>query len=501
MSRTQQSWPRIVIIGGGFGGIAVALELKRQGIESFTVLEAEAGPGGTWWVNTYPGSEVDLVSSLYSLAALNHNWTRTHATQPEILQYIEDVVDRFDLRRHFRFNTRVRDVVWSEVEQQYHLTTEDGQESTAQIVVSAVGTLSDPKPLDWPGVDSFRGRILHSQRWDHSLDLTGKRVAVIGVGSTASQIVPAIAPIVERLTIFQREPGWVLPKNARDYTPREMRTYSSIWRRRWRRLKGFVRIEWAHQHNHVAVIGSKRAVKAERAARAYIGRVFADRPDLKEKVTPKYVFSGKRRVVSDDYYPALLRDNVELVDEPVAAFTETGIVTADGNEHPVDVVVAAIGYKASEYLSSIQVTGRDGLRLRDVWKEAAYAFYGLAVPGFPNLFIVYGPNTNGGGPITTMMERQADFIAAEVKRIARRHYTAVEVSSEATEEFRAWMQNRLKDTAWARGNNYFKAPNGQIVTQWLDGSVYYGWLIRSKRKKAMIGTRGARKARTPEADG
>lgn len=487
--RTPQATPRIIIIGGGFGGIALGVKLRQAGIRDFTILEADAGPGGTWWSNDYPGAEVDVHSAIYSYSFKSHNWTRTHAGQPELLEYIKDVVREFGLEPHFRYSTRVTDVRWDEAAQLHHVRTADGVEIDAHIVVSAVGMLSDPKYPDWPGLDLFQGRVLHSSHWDHDLDLKGKTVGIVGVGSTSVQIIPTIAPDVQNLYVFQREPGWVLPKGARDFTSAEKAIYAHPLQRAWRRLKLFARSEWLHTWSPVYVARSKRSERAKQISLAYIDRVFADRPDLKDAVTPRYTFSGKRRVLSDDYYPTLLRDNVELVTGGVERMTETAVVTADGREVPVDVLITATGFKASEYLSSLNVSGRSGLVLSEVWNDGAFAFLGVAVPGFPNFYMMYGPNTNGGAPITAMLERQAEFIVADVRRMIRHGFASIEVKSVASARYQKWIQGRMRGTAWLEGNNYFKGPKGQIVTQWRDGSVVYSLLLKSLRVLSSKGRR------------
>jgi len=486
---------KVLIIGGGFGGIAMGVRLKRSGIDDFVILEQNAGPGGTWWSNDYPNSEVDVVSSIYSYSFKLGRFSRTHAGQAELLEYIKETVDEFGLTPHFRYNTRVDAVVWDDARQSYTVTTRDGRAIEAKYVVSAVGMLSDPRPPSWPGTETFEGRLMHSSQWDHSLDLSDKTVGVIGVGSTGAQIIPGIAPKARELKVFMREPGWVLPKHARDYTSEELRKNRSRLRRRLRRNIDMVRNDWHHTYHPIYLAGSKRNVEYERVARRYLDEVFKDRPDLKEAMTPTYQFSAKRRVVSDDFLQALTLPNVELITGGVVALTKTGVVSGDGRETPVDVLVYATGFKASQYLSSLKVSGRDGALLSDVWKDGAFAFLGITVPRFPNFFIMYGPNTNGGAPITRMLELQARFIAAEIRRAERHGWTSIEVTQEASDRYQVWIQRRMEGTAWQYGNNYFKAPNGKIVTQWRDGAALYSWLLRTKRLR---GSRG-RKVRVEPA--
>ncbi|MCU1513873.1 MAG: Alpha/beta hydrolase protein [Microbacteriaceae bacterium] len=467
----------------------MGVKLTKAGIADFTIFEAHGGPGGTWWANDYPGAEVDVDSSIYSFSFNSHNWSRTHAGQAELLEYIKQTVDDFDLAPHFRYNTRISDVIWDDAAQLYTITTQSGEAQEFEIVVSAVGMLSDPKHPAWAGLEEFAGERFHTSQWRHDLDLAGKRVAIVGVGSTSVQIIPKIAPMVEQLYVVQREPGWVLPKHARDLTAEERLVFDSPIRRAWRRLKVMSRSEWQHTWQPIYVVGNARSERARSASLAFIDRVFADRPDLKAAVTPTYTFSAKRRVAADDYYPTLLRDNVELVTARVARVTPAGIVTDDGREVPIDVLITATGFKASQYLSSLNVIGRDGAVLAETWKLGAAAFLGISVPKFPNLFIMYGPNTNGGGPITSMLELQSAYIVAEIRRMMRRSYTSLEVKPEVNARYQRWIQGRMTGTAWLEGKNYFTGPQGQVVTQWRDGAVLYSFMLRTRRRTASIARR------------
>jgi len=472
---------KVLVVGGGFGGIAMGVRLKRSGIDDFVILEQNPGPGGTWWTNDYPNAEVDVSSSIYSYSFRPGSFSRTHAGQVELLEYITSTVDEFGLAPHFRYNTRVESVAWDGARERYVVATRQGQTIDAKFVVSAVGMLSDPKRPTWPGVEMFEGRLMHSSEWDHSLALSDKTVGVVGVGSTGAQIIPGVAPRVRELKVFMREPGWVLPKHARDYTPEELRKNRSRLRRRLRRTLDMVRSDWHHIYHPIYMAGSKRNLEFERIAVRYLDEVFKDRPDLREAMTPKYQFSAKRRVVSDDFLQALTLPNVELVTGGVVALTKTGVVTGDGRETEVDVLVHATGFKAADYLSSLKVTGRYGADLHEVWGDAAFAFLGITVPQFPNFFIMYGPNTNGGAPITRMLELQARFIAAEIRRAERQGWTSIEVRKRASDRYQVWIQRRMEGTAWQSGNNYFKAPNGKIVTQWRDSSALYSWMLATKR--------------------
>lgn len=484
--------PRVVVVGAGFGGVTMAVKLKKAGFHDFVVLEAEDGPGGVWQVNDYPGAEVDVHSAVYSLPYRDHIWSRTHARQPELLKYIDETLDLFDVRSHFRFGVRVREIRWDDARQMHTVTTADGERLEAHVVVSAVGMLSDPKDLPWPGAEDFEGRIFHTQRWPKDLDLSGKRVAVVGVGASAAQIIPSIAEEVKQLYVFQREPGWVLPKSGHDFDEKQLKDLQNPFKRRSRRLKMLVKNEWAYLRNPVYEVGSKRNLAGKDAALRYLDSLFHDRPDLIEALTPSYPFSGKRRILSDEFLPAFKRENVELVPHGVQSLTTTGIADATGTEREVDVVVAAIGYKASSYLSSLRVSGRGGRDLHEVWRDGAYAFLGVAVPAFPNLYMLYGPNTNGAAPITWMHERQASYVVQNLKRMQKSGVTSIEVKPSWTMRYNEWLQRRLSTTAWVQGNNYFKGPKGQIVTQWRDGLLIYSLMLKLFRRPASVEFRGGR---------
>lgn len=469
----------IAIVGAGFGGIAAAAALRRAGHGDLTIYEASSGVGGTWFDNVYPGAATDAASHLYSYSYAPHDWARTHVGQGEIRRYLEDVVDRLDLRRLIRLSTRVADVAWDEARQGYHVTTAEGESRIFDVVVSAVGLFAKPRWPTWPGLESFGGPVVHTARWK-PVDLAGKRVAVVGTGSSAAQVVPALAPDVAHLTLFQRQPGWLLPKQDREFSPWERRLLRFWPLRKLYRLKLYLAQERREWNGAFFKPGSASNTQARDAALAYIREVFADRPDLAAAVTPDYPFAGKRAVVSSDFFPALKRPNVSLVPKAVTACTPGGVVDTDGVEHAADAIVLCTGFEVTEYLSTLPVKGRDGRTLSQAWKGEPQAFLGLMVPGFPNFFMLYGPNTNGGFIISNL-ERQAAFMAAEVSRIARLGQPRVEVSTAATERYNAWLQGRMAGTAFGEGQNYFKSASGRIVTQWPDNATQYAWRLSTLR--------------------
>ena len=487
--------PRVAIIGAGFGGIAAGVKLKLAGIDTFRIFEKSTGLGGAWWDNTYPGAAVDTPSHLYSYSFKDYDWTCTHASRAEILKYLEEVVDEFELRPHFSFGVPVQEAAWDETTHKYCIRTGDGQSSWFNVVISAVGLLNVPFYPDWPGLDTFEGPHFHTARWEHEHDLSGKRVAVVGTGSSAAQVVPAIAPIVDRLYVFQREPGWILPKGARDFTPAERQGFKRPMAQKIKRFQLF----W--QADSDAVNLKRDGSREYRAAReqciAFIGAVFAGRPDLRLAVTPTYGFWGKRPVRDDEFYPALLRDNVELVPRAVTRLTKTGIVDSLGEEHPVDVVIMATGFHAPNFLATLEVVGRNGRRLHDFWKDDPRAFLGLTVPSFPNFYILYGPNTNGG-LVPFNLERQSEFAVRNIKRMITKGVTSIEVRESLMNVYDRWLQSRIQRVSvWSTTKNYFKSASGRVVTNWPERASLYWMMLRTLR----VLSSSAERARVPKTIG
>ena len=470
--------PRVVIVGAGFGGIAAGVKLLDAGIRTFTIYESSLGIGGTWWDNTYPGAEVDVGSQLYCFSFKPYAWTRTHARQAELQKYLEETVDEFGLRPHLRLGVTVESATWDDERHFWSVALDDGTVDECQVLVSGVGFLNVPRYPDWPGLDEFTGPKFHTARWEHEHDLSGKVVAVVGTGSTATQIVPAIQPIVRQLYVFQREPGWVLPKGERDLTDDERAAFANSWRRRRERLRLRYLLEKNVWRGKLFRPGTKVNAAREQVCRKYIARQFADHPDLQEAVTPHYPYPGKRPIFASTFYPALKKDNVELVPKAVASVTRTGIVDSDGVERPVDVVVMATGFQPANYLARLRVVGRGGRTLQEHWAGEPRAFLGITVPGFPNFFMLYGPGTNGG-EIVTMLEAQAAYAVRAVKRMMRQRVTAIEVKPTFEERWYRWLQSKMEGTSWTMSRNYFTSPTGKVVTQWPYGNLVYAVLTRA----------------------
>ena len=492
--------PSVAVVGAGFGGIAVGVALKRQGVKRFTIYERSPAAGGTWHDNVYPGAEVDTPSILYSFSFMPWNWSRTHVGREELQGYIEAVVDRYDLREHIRFECGVSSAEWQEYAQRYRLELSSGQTEYANVVVTATGLLNDPKYPTWPGLESFKGPSFHTSRWEPGHDTAGKTIAVVGSGSSATQAVPELAKTAKKVLMFQREPGWIAPKSGREYTDAERRALGSALAQRIVRRKMLFGRERFQFGSAAFREGTPRNLAAEAASRAYIMNVLGDRPDLVEAVTPSYPYGGKRVILGDTLYPALLRENVQLIPKAVERITATGVVDIDGVEHSADWLVLATGFK-STFLTTLDVKGVDGRSIHEVWKGEPEAFLGLMVPNFPNFFMIYGPNTNGGA-IVSNLELQAKYVVSAVRHLIRSRATAVEVKPRATAIFNRMLQHRLQGTLYQTfANNYYKSASGKVVTQWPDGLIPYAVLTKLFRRSVWNTRRVVLSSREPEPSG
>lgn len=462
MTRT----PSVGIIGAGPGGLALGILLKRNGFTDFTIFDREDGVGGTWRINTYPGLACDVKSHLYSYSFdLNPHWSRLWAAQPEILAYFERCADRYGLGPHLQLGTEISSARWEADPGQWWLTTADGRRYRFDIVVSAVGLFNRPVLPDLVEEQPFTGTVMHSARWDHSVPLAGARIAVLGTGSTAAQLVPELAKVAEKVYTVQRSPTWILPKPDRCYTARERWVLAHVpfapklYRARL----------WLRSEANISVIenGSAKTSEFTAVARKLLDTVVADER-LRADLTPDHPLGCKRLVFSSDYLPALSQGNVEVVASPAKTLRARSLVTADGTECEVDIVVCATGYAAADYLGQIEVVGEAGATLREVWRDGASAYLGMAVPGFPNFFMLYGPNTNvGSNSVIFVLEAQARYLVRALKHLRRKHKSYIAVRPAAMADYLAKIDRWMQGTVWTtRCSNYFRAANGRVVTQW-----------------------------------
>jgi cation diffusion facilitator CzcD-associated flavoprotein CzcO len=465
---------RVAVIGAGFSGIAAGIALKRQGITDFTIFDSAPGVGGTWRHNRYPGAEVDLESASYSFSYAPADWSRTHASRGELQGYLERVVNAFGLRSHLALNETVRSVTWLDDRGEYEIASSPGApHGPFHVVISAVGFLSVPRiPALAREGTGFGGVICHTAGWPDGLDLTGKRVGVLGTGSSAVQVVAEAAKCAAEVKVFQREPNWLLPKGSRDFSPSERRMNRRPLVRWWRRFNLYLRYDLRQLRMSHARRDGWVNRRRRRASEMFLADSLARRPELRRLLTPTFPFEGKRTVLSDTYYQTLLQPHVALVPHGVKGLSATGVIDENGDRHDLDVVVLATGFDAANYLSSLKVIGLGGRQLHEVWAGAPRAFLGMMVPGFPNFFMMYGPNTNSV-PLISFYEAQARFAARAIRRLASRSAHDVQVSPAVAGLYDRWLQRALKRTVWADTDSYFRSPTGRVVSQWpFNASLY-----------------------------
>jgi cation diffusion facilitator CzcD-associated flavoprotein CzcO len=457
---------RIAIVGAGFSGIGMSARLLQEGIDDFVVLERAQELGGTWRDNTYPGCQCDIPSVLYSYSfAPNPNWSRLYPLQSEIRQYLRDCAERFGVIPHIRFGTDGEGAEWDDDERHWRIQTSDG-EMTADVLIGGMGGLTEPSLPDIPGLDSFDGTMFHSARWDHDHDLAGERVGVIGTGASAVQFVPKIQPRVGSLTVFQRTPSWVLPDPDRRMT----RAEKLLFRRlpvTQRALRAF--IYGMHETTVLGTIVDRRLSEGfERIGRAHLRRQVAD-PELRAKLTPGYTLGCKRITMSNSYYPALTQPNSELVTEPISEVRAGGIVTADGVEHELDTIILGTGFKVFDSPGMARIRGRDGLTLDEAWKGSPRAYLGTAIAGFPNLFLLVGPNSAGGyNSIIFTSEAHINYVIRCLQEMDANGLDSVEVRPEVYDRYNAETDRRLADSVWNAGGcqSWYLDSNGRNGVWW-----------------------------------
>lgn len=478
MSEAARAGPRVAVIGAGFAGIGAGIRLKALGVDDLVIFERSDGVGGTWRDNVYPGAACDIPSHLYSYSFdLNPDWTHVYSPQVEIRAYLEGCADRYGLRPHLRLGTEVLDATLDEASGTWRLRTSDGDEHVADVVISAVGILREPAHPRIEGLGRFAGAQMHTARWDPGVTVAGRRVGVIGTGASAVQVVPAIADEAERLTVFQRSAPWVVPRGDRAYSERA--------RRAFRTVPGATRATRATTYLlHEARLlgfrpGSKAAALAERGSLAHLHRQVTD-PDLRRRLTPDYPIGCKRILVSDDYWATLAREDVDLVTDPVAEVTPAGVRTGAGEHLDLDVLVHATGFKVRDMLSPLTVIGRGGVDLEDAWRPRPSAYLGMSVPDFPNLFVLYGPNTNlGHNSIIFMLEAQLHHVAGAVRRLQRPDVAMVEVRRDTMRAFEDEVDRRNDTMAWNAGcGSWYVDEGGHNFTMWPGTTLAYWWRTR-----------------------
>jgi cation diffusion facilitator CzcD-associated flavoprotein CzcO len=462
---------RVVVVGAGFSGIGMAARLRSMGMEDFVVLDRGNDLGGTWRDNSYPGCCCDVPSNLYSYSfALNPDWSRSFPPQGEIWDYLRACVDRFDVGGHLRLGQAVDEARWDDESKHWLVRATGGQEYRAPVLVWATGPLSEPTIPDFPGLADFRGKVFHSAHWEHGFDLSGKRVCVVGTGASAVQFVPQIAPLVERLYLHQRTPPFVVPRRDR--------AVPSLRKQAYRGLPALQRLSrlriYAIFESLLSVFvgrGKRRKAAVRKAALDHLARQVPDEA-LRRTLTPHYEPGCKRLLLSDDYYPALNRPNVEVVDSAVASFTAHAVVGQDGISRPADVVIMGTGFEAAEPPYAEHIVGRDGARLSEVWKaHGTEAYVGCTVTGFPNLFLMIGPNsTLAHNSMIYMIESHMNYIASALAFMARPGVRTVEVKPSVQRRYNERLQSRLVHSVWVEGGcgSWYLDHRGRNTTLWPD---------------------------------
>ncbi|MFI1017457.1 flavin-containing monooxygenase [Streptomyces sp. NPDC020965] len=467
MSRREHEHVRVAVIGSGFGGLGAAVRLRREGITDFVVLERADAVGGTWRDNSYPGCACDVPSHLYSFSfAPNPDWPRTFSGQRHIRAYLEHVTDTFRLRPHIRLNHEVRMMTWDSDELRWTIETSQGS-LTADVVVSATGPLSDPKIPDIPGLADFPGKVFHSARWDHDYELRGKRVAVIGTGASAIQIVPAIQPEVGKLTLFQRTPPWVMPRMDRRITGAER------WLHRQLPFTGAARrgLLWGIRELQVSAF-TKRPNELgviESLAKANMAKAIKD-PGLRARLTPSYRIGCKRILLSSEYYPAIAKPNVDVISSGLAEVRGSTLVAADGTETEVDAIVFGTGFRVTDMPIADRVVGVDGITLAEAWKDGMQSLRGATAAGFPNWMTIIGPNTGlGNSSMILMIESQLNYLADYLRQLdILGGRTALAVRPSAVTAWNHRVQERMKRTVWNTGGctSWYLDAEGRNTTVW-----------------------------------
>jgi cation diffusion facilitator CzcD-associated flavoprotein CzcO len=457
---------KVVIVGAGVGGIATAIELRRHGFRNLTVLEAAPELGGTWHYNTYPGCACDVPSHLYSFSyAQRRDWSRLCSPQPEILGYLRGVARAQGVEGAVVPNTRVQRARWDSEQRRWEIETTGATPVHADALVIATGQLHQPKIPRLEGAERYRAHSFHSARWDHSFQLAGKRVGVVGTGASAVQFVPEIAPAVSRLTVFQRTGNWFLPRRNRPYPPLAKAAFEHVpglqeYRRRY---------IYNYAESLTAMIRHPRTLGRIGAAysAAFMRRQLSDLA-VREKAWPNYQFGCKRVLFSSHYLPALQRPNVELVRERIASMSERGLITSDGREHELDCVIWATGFHTDRFMFPLEIHGAGGESLREKWeREEPHAHLGITVAGFPSMFLIYGPNTNtSGGSIIFYEETQARYVRQALEQVRARQAAAIDVRPEVEAASDRQLQARFAGTAWTMCDSWYRDDSGRIITNW-----------------------------------
>ncbi len=470
----------VVIIGAGMSGICLGIKLRERGIHNFLILEKSSALGGTWHDNSYPGACCDVPSVLYSYSfAPNPDWTRRFSPQEEIRAYFQRCAEQAQLTSKLRLNTTVQSARWQEQEGHWRVTLDGGERVTARSLVSALGQLNLPHIPEFLGQDTFAGHSFHSARWDHDYDLTGKRVAVIGNAASALQFIPRIAAQVKQLYVYQRSANFIIKRNDRPYKSWEQWVFRYVpFAQKLMRGLIYLRGEWVlypvlrNRANWLRKLW-------EKWCEYYRNREISD-PELRARLTPDYRLGCKRILISDDYYQAFQQPGVELVTSPISGMGPEGVRTEDAEERPVDLIIYGTGFKASAMHSAVDYRGEGGISLQHAWQHGAEAYRSVAVHGFPNFFMLYGPNSNlGSNSIIFMVERQANYVVDCLLELLGHELRALQVKGHVQHAYNERMQEDLAQTVWVTScHSWYKNAAGKVTNNWPRSTLSYWWHMR-----------------------
>jgi cation diffusion facilitator CzcD-associated flavoprotein CzcO len=473
----------VVIVGTGFSGLGMAIQLRKEGREDFVILEKADDVGGTWRDNTYPGCACDIPSHMYSFSfEQNAGWSRAYSSQPEIWAYMRQVAEKYDLRRFIRFGQEMSGARWDEEEGRWHIASKSGEEFVSRFLVAGIGALHLPQIPELPGIEKFQGEAFHSAQWNHDYDLEGKKVAVVGTGASAVQFVPRIAPKVAELSLFQRTPPWIMPKSDHEmpsWTRRAFRSVPALQRA----YRDF--LYWTLEVRAIGFNGPPAIMRlGQRVAQRNIDKHIED-PALRRKVTPDYTMGCKRVLISNDYYPTLTRENVEVVTDGVREVREHSIVDEAGVEHEVDAIIYGTGFHVTDAFDDLDIVGRDGRDLGKEWaSEGMRTHLGITVSGFPNLFFLLGPNTGlGHNSVVFMIEAQISYVADAVRMVEGAGAKSLDAREDVQERFNVEIQRKLAKGIWTRGGckSWYLDAKGVNRTIW-PGFTWRYWLDTRKVK-------------------
>jgi len=469
-----------VIIGAGMSGICMGIKLQERDLSDFLIVEKSPDVGGTWYDNSYPGACCDVASVLYSYSfEPNPNWSRKFSPHDEIQAYFAHCVDKYGLGSRMRLGTAIVSAHYNETEGIWAVKLDTGEELVSKCLVSGLGQLNSPNIPEFVGADTFTGEAFHSARWRHDIDLGGKRVAVIGSAASALQFIPKVAEEAAQLTVYQRSANYVVPRNDREYSAAEKRRFKQHpITQKFHRLFVYLRGE-ALLYPLMRAKSWLRSF-SEKGARNYLEESISD-PELRRKLTPDYPVGCKRILISDDFFQAFTRPNVELVTSPITSISSHGVLTEDKIDRDVDVIIYGTGFKSTDFLSSIEVYGNGGTSLKETWAQGAEAYRGVSVSGFPNFYMLYGPNTNlGSNSIIFMVERQANYIARCIDKILKHRLVSLDVNKAVMRAYNDRMQGELAKTVWvASCHSWYKNDAGKVVNNWPRSTLAYWWHMRS----------------------